>query len=457
MDKTLRLILCYILFMACSICNSQVTNTDFGTQTSKEIDLPSEFNTVINVEMQRMMAKEERNFFQENNPDESFWIDSKPLKWKVKKDTANKLEITVIPMKPNRFYRIRVSYYSTNTMYAIMRMIDKEGIDNWYTAPKNWMKAVDLLDLRYKQFTFAYVPSYEEVQNFKAGLDAFKLNSLDDAQKAKLKEHALKCFRNLNFKSSEIDNKKLADYANLIYNATSIGQAELLALEDMVIKVNDYQGIYDFYAEYFKPYLANHEFDSQDYIAFFNRSVLAKELSVTGSDLIPNYLYVIKEEILYAETATSTFAETFEKSYKRAIVADFGYVAFANFDDDLTGGNLFLGINIQLQPVNKNTPLRLSALTFGQRVSIHTGFLINSLKKDYVREDFFKDNSLLLGASYKILAQALRINLGGVFYKKIDPLTASKKVAIQPYIGLSIDLEIRAWLIQTFPSLTTIF
>ena len=124
----------------------------------------------------------------------------------------------------------------------------------------------------------------------------------------------------------------------------------------------------------------------------------------------------------------------------------------AQSNSTLTGGSPFVGVNISLTPVNKNTPYHLSDLSFSQRVSLHTGVILESLKEENIREDFFNGMSLMVGLGYKFGTQSTRINVGGILYNDINQITGGKSIAIQPYVALSIDIEIRKWLSEFIPS-----
>ena len=96
----------------------------------------------------------------------------------------------------------------------------------------------------------------------------------------------------------------------------------------------------------------------------------------------------------------------------------------------------------------------MSKLSLAQRLSIHTGITLNSIEKENLREDFFSNYSLFFGGGYKLFTQSTRLNLGGILFNKLDPISGSSSLGIQPYAGISIDIEIGKWLQNLFPSIS---
>ncbi|CAM4367718.1 hypothetical protein [Gillisia limnaea] len=170
---------------------------------------------------------------------------------------------------------------------------------------------------------------------------------------------------------------------------------------------------------------------------------------------ISNYIGQIARAVVYSKSnPVTTYPEKYETGYKRTLVPDFGYITYIPYEGSIKGGSPYVGVYISLSPVNKNIPLKLSQLSFSQRFSIHTGVTLNSLEKTGFRDDFFSNYSLMLGGGYKILTHSTRLNFGGVLFKKTDAISGNSSVAIQPYVGLSIDIEIRKWLEGIIPTFT---
>ena len=170
--------------------------------------------------------------------------------------------------------------------------------------------------------------------------------------------------------------------------------------------------------------------------------------------LIMCLIFSTRRESDNIKSNLSTYPNSFQTAFKRTLVPDFGYVAFINPGSNSAsrGGSPFVGVSISLTAVNKNTPLALTKHSFSQRFAFHTGVILESIKEENVRDDFFQGMSLMIGGSYKVITQSTRIISGVIIYNKIDAVSASKSIAIQPYIGLSIDIEIRKWLAEIIPS-----
>lgn len=159
----------------------------------------------------------------------------------------------------------------------------------------------------------------------------------------------------------------------------------------------------------------------------------------------------IRSEIMNSEvfkkgswvTSTSEIF-SFETRAKFRITPDFGYVNYG-FQDDFNGITPYLGFQLEFRYFDKNIPFKLIPnKTILHRLSFNSGITLASLKKEGKREDFFANKSLMMGFGFR-LSNALRITSGTILFNKEDPnpLIDNKKVAVTPYIGLSIDLGIR--------------
>ncbi len=170
---------------------------------------------------------------------------------------------------------------------------------------------------------------------------------------------------------------------------------------------------------------------------------------------LPNYLKQIRP-ITQNVSTISTHPLNFENSFKRSLVPDFGLLV-NRFPGNEYRGLPFVGVHIPFQPVNKDVSMAESRLSFGQRTSFHVGITLSSIAEENVRDDLFSNYSLMLGFGHKIIHHALRLNTGVIAYNKIDAVNGDKSFALTPYLGLSIDIEIRKWLEEIIPSFTENF
>ena len=103
----------------------------------------------------------------------------------------------------------------------------------------------------------------------------------------------------------------------------------------------------------------------------------------------------------------------------------------------------YFGINMYFKPVNKRVPLTQKG-GVGRRFAMMLGITIESLAETDRREDIIGSKSLIAGAGYRI-ADAIRLGGGVLIYKEIDPnpLITRATLAVNPYVALSFDWDIR--------------
>lgn len=128
------------------------------------------------------------------------------------------------------------------------------------------------------------------------------------------------------------------------------------------------------------------------------------------------------------------------------ITPDFGLTAAFRGSKDLAIQDMipYLGFHINLRPIDKNLALRqIRFKSFWHRTSISAGISLTSVSLDNTREDFFNNNSLLLGIGYR-LTNYWKISLGTLWFKSksYNPFSSSKNLRFVPTIGTSIDLEV---------------
>lgn len=475
-----------IFFLQMSFTFSQ--NTDFGiTITDKEIELPNKYNYLLNIQLEMLSKKNSRNYYNDNNEghyEEAFKnVKDVKVTWKKKAGDHNLYEVVIPPLKPNRFYRLKAFHLSSESIVAMFIMMHEEKNTDWYTNKKEWMKLLKSISKRNEPYSITYDPMIVELNSFKNRIKDIDLSVLDireadfisgiqnvkiiEKKKQELKKKkedllallhqiSISAFEILNFveNQNKTDENSLVKFCKWIKSKSSFTNDDTAYFSSELVNSLDYINIYKFYENYLLGPLNDDHIKAGELKNVITESIEKEKESYGGSELIPNYLVNFKEIVISKTFPISTYSESFETSYKSSLVPDFGYVTYISEQENAPkGGNLFLGVNISLSPSNKNVPLQISKLSLMQRLSVHTGVTIGSIQKDHVRDDFFGNYSLLLGGSYKVLTQGTRINFGGLFYNKIDALNGSKSITVQPYIGLSIDLEIKKWLQTIFPKI----
>jgi hypothetical protein len=135
---------------------------------------------------------------------------------------------------------------------------------------------------------------------------------------------------------------------------------------------------------------------------------------------------------------------SFETRVKYRVYPDFGYVYYG-FKDNFYGVTPYLGFQMELRYLDKNIPFRLiQNRKIWHRLSFNSGITLASLKKDGKREDLFSGKSLLLGMGFRF-SNAIRLTGGIILFNREDtnPLIDDKKLAITPFVGISIDLSLK--------------
>lgn len=389
------------------------------------------------------------------------------------KTDGDKVSVLVPPLKPNRFYQIKIPHSTRYNLYSLFKAMNEEGFDkkDKYKENQDWMEIIQVLNLD-TDYKMVYIPSISELKDYKEKLKDFDLgdslpNVLDiltKTQKTLIRKITLESFEILNFrKNASIE--KIIDFAKWASDLNEVTSEECGDFLKYFL-IPDYLRIYDFYFNNLKEKILDYN-DVENVKSVLQNAIRAKK-SFYGmypeANPAPNFIgppmavltgaFMDLSGKQIAYDSFNTFEFDFKTNFKRSLVPDFGYVwNLPTIENGLNGGQLFVGVNISLSPVNKNVPLTLSNLTPGQRLSIHTGITLNSLAKENFREDFFGSNSLLLGIGYKALTQSTRLNGGVLLFQQLDPINGSKSLGVHPYIGLSIDIEIKKWLESTIPNL----
>ncbi|WP_136466247.1 hypothetical protein [Flagellimonas onchidii] len=438
--------------------SATIEKVPFGEQFSLDTKLPNENYVVVCATLKELDKKYSRKFYSSN--DFSQYRDKFKIIPNKSISLKDKSTLIIPPLKPNRFYSIDVNYTKGIYLINVFSAINKEGkytIQDNKAIRKNWMDLVDKIKIE-NGFSLYYLPSNEEMDKYVTALTKYDFTgSLSEKENDEIVDLSFKSFEILKFKpptndeiiafAKKVKNKydSTDNFRNILFIDSSVGG----------FKINDYPNIYQFYENHIMPMMRNKTFQCGELQDIIEKEILKKSTLIKNDDFIPNFYFYAEHEVTSIDIPISTYTNSFATAYKRSLVPDFGYVSFVNIgtNSSLRGGSPFVGVNISLSPSNKNVPLRLSEYDFAQRFSIHTGVVLESIEEANVRDDFFNDLSLMIGGSYKFLTQGTRINFGGLLYNKIDAISGSKSIAVQPYIGLSIDIEIRKWLSEIIPSL----
>lgn len=188
--------------------------------------------------------------------------------------------------------------------------------------------------------------------------------------------------------------------------------------------------------------------DTSLYSTFVNARTIWKK---TFQDLAIGF-YMYNNE----QSALSTKIFDFKTRNRNYINACFGLVNYgavygrANFSQYSRFYDVspFLGVNINLRPMDKDLPLsQVANKNFWMRTAVFAGITLNSLKDDNkTREDFFNRSnlSLLLGGSYRI-TNGIRMNYGTLLFKRpnSNPLLNRKLITAAPFAGFAIDLDLK--------------
>ncbi len=444
-----------ILLSIQNIMVGQSENTNFGIQFNDTIVLPSSNSYITDLKLYELSNKDSKKYYNcLTVPDKRKLICGQP-KFISKKDSLH--EILIPPLKPNKFYTLKVTYTGDYNLYGLFRNLHKEGLPTTGEKAK-WMEITRFIsNIPSITTPILKVQQFHELESLKKKVKDIDLSDLTKVDTSAIISIVTNSIPNLKFKQDKISEQQYFDYLIWLKSKQSFNAIDLSEIQIYFGKVYDYIGIYEFYSNRLKPYFENVSFDNPTKLVEFIKTQITLEkqrlidlyISDYPNYILPNYLAdeYFDQIISYTTTQyTTTYAKSFESSYKRTIVPDFGYTAFLPTENGLKGGNFFIGLNISLMPVNKETPLSLSQLNVLQRLSFHTGITLSSLSEENKRQNFFTDRSLILGVGLKVFNQSSRVILGTTIFKKNNPINSQTSIAMQPHIGLSIDLEIKKWI-----------
>ncbi|MCP9748604.1 hypothetical protein [Lacihabitans sp. CS3-21] len=461
-----KISLIVLIFLTTSIVFGQnkpkVVN--FGIQFLDTLSLPSKHNYIESVKLYPIKDKHSKKYY--NDPTFNYLLDSKGFKNITVESKRDSLNIVLIPpLKPNRFYKLEITYVGREDLYGAFRDMFIEGND--YEDKTNWMKTIDFLNaesIRSNQpYLYLYQPTNKDLKILKEELKAIDFNSSLDTNY--VSNILYKNLTGLKVRQKEIEKNKVIEFCRWLSTFDNFQPDTGLKIFEYFGRIPDHQRLYDFYLRYIKVELVNNPTAYLTHTKFKElvENAIEKEVeflktNLDGKEPVPNYITFIDKAKLYPKThKISSYPDKYETSYERSLVPDFGYITYIPYEGSIKGGSPYVGVHISLSPVNKDVPLTLSQLTFAQRFSIHTAVTLNSLKKDGFRDDFFANYSLMLGGGYKVLTQSTRLNFGGLFFKKTDAVSGNSNIAVQPYVGISIDIEIRKWLEGIIPTFTKNF
>lgn len=438
----------------------------FGVRLPKEVKTERTDNDTVFFKLQELRRRNLRDYYNRTNPKYDFKNKIKngiQIIEKSKGEDKQTFQLEIPPLRANKIYRIKATEVeSLENIYNMYLTLHKEGIDDWFNVEKDWMKLLKKLNDKTKSFPIIYYPTEQELMNYKAIVENIDLKALTNSEKKDLLDKTIEVFSILNFKTADPPtvDKMTAFITWIQSDGFDKTDDEKFSDSSTFTSYYDYINVYNFYIKYLKKEFKKNNYsfeDIEDVKVLVDKSVAEEKSKYRADQLLPNYLKASDKIIASSDVILNTFSDSFGQAFKRSLVPDFGLVAYRLGASGNVKGTPFVGVNISLAPVNKDVSLSQSRLSFWQRTSIHTGVTLNSLAEDNKREDFFKNLSLMLGGGYKIGTQATRLNVGGILYNKIDAITGDKSFAVVPYVGLSIDIEIRKWLQEIIPSYSNNF
>ena len=200
------------------------------------------------------------------------------------------------------------------------------------------------------------------------------------------------------------------------------------------------QDTYNHFSDLFKDYCKCLE---------SNRSNLKQILSKI--DNLKSYINNKDKYLLGTSTISlNTYVSGLTTRSAYVIIPDFGAMEyFCNPNPKDWGVMPYLGFEINFRPMDKNIPFRIYPHV--KPFSIHhwsfnAGILAQSIAISNQRADFFTKNSIFLGFGYR-LGSGVRLTAGTMLFRKYDtnPFTTTPPtIAIAPYFGVSLDLDLKA-------------
>lgn len=127
------------------------------------------------------------------------------------------------------------------------------------------------------------------------------------------------------------------------------------------------------------------------------------------------------------------------------LVPDFGYVVYGFKAGKFFGSSPYVGISLNFRSFDPDIPLnRLTNLAHWRRLSVNAGLTFNSVAKVDRRENLLGTHNLITGLAFR-MNQALKFNIGGLWYNKLDdnPLIDKRRPRPVLYAGISLDFRLQ--------------
>jgi hypothetical protein len=153
----------------------------------------------------------------------------------------------------------------------------------------------------------------------------------------------------------------------------------------------------------------------------------------------------------YASMASGNSYLNFETRNKVLITPDFGITtsAITKEGKKLEYGIVpYLGFHLNLMAVDKDISFKSYKKNWKQYTSLMVGWSMVNMKQDSTYDNFFEKSSLLTGAGFRI-NNTIRLTAGAQWLFKFGKDAANnrtKKLQAYPFLGLSIDFNMKQYL-----------
>lgn len=145
---------------------------------------------------------------------------------------------------------------------------------------------------------------------------------------------------------------------------------------------------------------------------------------------------------------SDSYILSFETRSKLSIVPDVGIAipVFVKSENQLDYKFVpYLGFQLNLRPINKDLPFWSYRHRFSHFPTFHFGYSLVSVARDGRRVNFFEKSAFLTGVGIR-LGNAVKVIGGGLWHFRVQPGQSELKFAALPYVGLSLDLDIKQFL-----------
>jgi hypothetical protein len=181
--------------------------------------------------------------------------------------------------------------------------------------------------------------------------------------------------------------------------------------------------------------------------ALTSQSKLFSDLVKTNDQILSRFKsqYGFIEASKLSENTTDGL--DFINTNKLKLIPDFGFIGIFKGDNSLSFQDIvpYLGLNYNLRSIDKSISMRkVRFKPWNYYLSFHTGVTLTSLKIENKRDNLFGSFCLLTGVGVRI-NHIFRLTGGTVWFRSINknPLIDDKPLAFSPYVGLSIDFELK--------------